>query len=137
MFSYEELLSKYNILLKENKELKSQITELKTKLGMPIETEEVVVETSDTVINKYSSTTEKILLYRSLFCGREDVLREDGTAKQQKKVVISLFVKTNGLMVYVTKGNINVLFAPIVNYLPLRIKIYTNILKEKTIMEKM
>ena len=38
-----------------------------------IETEEVVVETSDTVINKYSSTTEKILLYRSLFYGREDV----------------------------------------------------------------
>ena len=34
MFSYEELLSKYNILLKENKELKSQITELKTKLGL-------------------------------------------------------------------------------------------------------
>lgn len=73
MLSYEGLLSKYNILLKENKELKSQITELKIKLGMPIETEEVVVEASDAGINKYSSTTEKILLYRSLFCGREDV----------------------------------------------------------------
>lgn len=85
MFSYEELLSKYNILLKENKELKSQITELKTKLGMPIETEEVVVETSDTVINKYSSTTEKILLYRSLFCGREDVFARRWYSKTTEK----------------------------------------------------
>ena len=84
MFSYEELLSKYNILLKENKELKSQVTELKTKLGMPIETEEVV-ETSDTVINKYSSTTEKILLYRSLFCGREDVFARRWYSKTTEK----------------------------------------------------
>lgn len=85
MFSYEELLSKYNILLKENKELKSRVTELKTKLGMPIETEEVVVETSDTVINKYSSTTEKILLYRSLFCGREDVFARRWYSKTTEK----------------------------------------------------
>ena len=85
MFSYEELLSKYNILLKENKELKSQVTELKTKLGMPIETEEVVVETSDAVINKYSSTTEKILLYRSLFCGREDVFARRWYSKTTEK----------------------------------------------------
>ena len=85
MFSYEELLSKYNILLKENKELKSQVTELKTKLGMPIETEKVVVETSDTVINKYSSTTEKILLYRSLFCGREDVFARRWYIKTTEK----------------------------------------------------
>ena len=73
MLSYEELLNKYNTILKENEELKNRVKALKIKLGMPIETEKkVVVELSGTGINKYSSATEKILLYRSLFCGRED-----------------------------------------------------------------
>ena len=137
MFSYEELLSKYNILLKENKELKSQITELKTKLGMPIDTEEVVVETSDTVINKYSSTTEKILLYRSLFCGREDVFARRWYSKTTEKSGYQPVCENEWADGLCDKRKYKCSVCPIVNYLPLRIKIYTNILKEKTIMEKM
>lgn len=53
MLSYEELLNKYNTILKENEELKGQIKNLKIKLGMPIETEEkTILETSGIGINK-------------------------------------------------------------------------------------
>ncbi len=86
MLSYEELLNKYNALLHENEELKTQVNNLKTKLGMPIETQEKLgVETFDNGINKYSSTNEKILLYRSLFCGREDVFARRWYSKTTEK----------------------------------------------------
>ncbi len=86
MLSYEELLNKYNTILKENGELKIQVKELKTKLGMPVETEEkFTVETPGTGINKYSSSNEKILLYRSLFCGREDVFARRWYSKTTEK----------------------------------------------------
>ena len=86
MLSYEELLNKYNTILKENEELKGQIKNLKIKLGMPIETEEkTILETSGTGINKYSSSNEKILLYRSLLCGREDVFTRRWYSKTTEK----------------------------------------------------
>ena len=86
MLSYEELLNKYNTILKENEELKNQVNELKIKLGMPVEAEEkFIVETFDTGINKYSSSNEKILLYRSLFCGREDVFARRWYSKTTEK----------------------------------------------------
>jgi len=86
MLSYEELLNKYNVLIKENNKLKNQVKELKIKLGMTIETEEkTIVETCGTGINKYSSTNEKILLYRSLFCGREDVFARRWYSKTTEK----------------------------------------------------
>ena len=86
MLSYDELLNKYNLLLKENEELKNQVNELKIKLGMPVEAEEkFIVETFDTGINKYSSSNEKILLYRSLFCGREDVFARRWYSKTTEK----------------------------------------------------
>ncbi|MBQ4109909.1 MAG: DEAD/DEAH box helicase family protein [Clostridia bacterium] len=86
MLSYEELLNKYNALLHENEELKTQVNNLKTKLGMPVEIEDkLAVETSDNGINKYSSTNEKIQLYRSLFCGREDVFARRWYSKTTEK----------------------------------------------------
>lgn len=86
MFSYEELLNKYNTILKENEELKIQVKELKIKLGMPIEIEEkTILETLGAGINKYSSSNEKILLYRSLFCGREDVFAKRWYSKTTEK----------------------------------------------------
>ena len=86
MLSYEELLNKYNTILKENEELKSQVKELKTKLGMTIKAKEKSIsETSGIKINKYSPTNEKILLYRSLFCGREDVFARRWYSKTTEK----------------------------------------------------
>lgn len=68
MLSYAELLNKYNALIKENETLKNQIDELKLKLCISTETEEKMIEKpSGTGINKYSTASEKILLYDSLF----------------------------------------------------------------------
>ena len=86
MLSYEELLNKYNSILKENEELKNQVKELKIKLGMTVKPEEKnIVKNFVTGINKYSSTNEKILLYRSLFCGREDVFARRWYSKTTEK----------------------------------------------------
>ena len=41
MLSYEELLNKYNTVLKENEELKIQIKNIKIKLDMPVETKKI------------------------------------------------------------------------------------------------
>lgn len=69
MLSYNELLGKYNTLLKENEELKAENIRLKDRLGI------ITIETSakSLLINKHSSPSEKIKLFRSLFKGREDV----------------------------------------------------------------
>ncbi len=69
MLSYNELLEKYNLLLKESEELKAENKKLKEKLGI-ITKEEPAEKAS---INKYSSPNEKINLFCSLFKGREDV----------------------------------------------------------------
>ena len=74
MLGYDELLKRYNLLLAENKELKSQISYLKTKFGIDYETDEKQNPvTLEPIVNKNSSASEKIALYRSLFRGREDV----------------------------------------------------------------
>ena len=104
--------SQVNIaLLQENEKLKIQVNELKIKLGMPIETEEkLAVETFNNGINKYSSTNEKILLYRSLFCGREDVFARRWYSKTTEKsgyqpvcenLILSAFTKANRKCVFV------------------------------------
>ncbi len=85
MLSYDELLNKYNALLEENKNLKSQVNDLKAKLGIPVEIEEKIILETSAGINKYSSTTEKILLYRSLFCGREDIFARRWYSKTTEK----------------------------------------------------
>lgn len=86
LLSYEELLNKYNSILKENEELKIEVKELRTKLGMPVKPDEKnIVKNFVTGINKYSSTNEKILLYRSLFCGREDVFARRWYSKTTEK----------------------------------------------------
>ena len=69
MLSYNELLEKYNLLLKENEELKAENKKLKEKLGIITKEE----STEKASINKYSSPNEKINLFCSLFKGREDV----------------------------------------------------------------
>ena len=138
MLSYEELLNKYNTILKENEELNGQIKNLKIKLGMPIETEEkTILETSGTGINKYSSLNEKILLYRSLFCGREDVFARRWYSKTTEKSGYQPVCENEWLEDYVTKGNINVQLAQIVNFPRLQTKISINILRVKIIMAEM
>ena len=86
MLSYEELLKQYNILLCENKELKSQINKLRKRLGLSAETEKKqAFITPGATINRSSSASEKISVYRSLFRGREDVFARRWYSKMTEK----------------------------------------------------
>lgn len=72
---YRKLLLRYNELESENKRLSEENLQLRRQLGAietPSDTIEIaVIEAAS--INKYSSSKEKIDLFRSLFRGREDV----------------------------------------------------------------
>lgn len=86
MLSYEELLKQYNILLFENKELKIQINKLSKRLGISAETEKKqAFVSSGATINRSSSASEKISVYRSLFRGREDVFARRWYSKMTEK----------------------------------------------------
>lgn len=86
MLSYEELLKQYNILLCENKELKIQINKLRKRLGLSAETEKKQAFIAPgATINRSSSASEKISVYRSLFRGREDVFARRWYSKMTEK----------------------------------------------------
>ena len=71
--TYDELFQKYLALLSETERLRAENAELKKKIGIaePNAIEKDVTENA--AVNKYSSSAEKIALFRSLFAGREDV----------------------------------------------------------------
>ena len=72
---YRELLLRYNELERENKRLSEENFQLRRQLGFaeaPQENIEIPIIHAASV-NKYSSSKEKIELFRSLFRGREDV----------------------------------------------------------------
>lgn len=81
--NYEELYKKYKLLEEENKRLKEELHELKTKLvtetpksyhaDTNLLSEEYLFEQSESLINQNSSSKEKIDLFLSLFRGRADV----------------------------------------------------------------
>lgn len=71
--AYKELLQKYNNLLEENKRLKIELALFKGEDGLSMPESETATELSASNINKYSSSKEKINLFRLLFKGREDV----------------------------------------------------------------
>ena len=69
---YRELLLRYNELESENKRLTEENARLRLQFGLTnVSNENVempVIEVA--AVNKYSSSKEKIDLFRSLFCGR-------------------------------------------------------------------
>ena len=72
---YRELLLRYNELKRENTRLSEENLQLRRQLGLTeILNENIEIPvTYDASVNKYSSSKEKIKLFRSLFHGREDV----------------------------------------------------------------
>lgn len=72
---YRELLLRYNELERENKRLSEENLQLQRQLGFTemINDNIEIPVTHAACVNKYSSSKEKIDLFRSLFCGREDV----------------------------------------------------------------
>ena len=72
---YHDLLIRYNDLERENTRLSEENEQLRKRLGFSKNPEEsIVIPVMEAAsVNKYSSPKEKIDLFRSLFCGREDV----------------------------------------------------------------
>ena len=83
--AYKDLLQKYNSLLEENKRLKDELALLKGETTLSMPELEITTELSTSTINKYSSSEEKISLFRSLFKGREDVFARRWYSKTQDK----------------------------------------------------
>lgn len=85
LIKYQELLNQYKIILKENEYLKRENAELRKKLNVEDFTEYNKDIFQNATVNKYSSSTEKISLFRSLFCGREDVFARRWYSKTTEK----------------------------------------------------
>ena len=85
MDSYDELLQKYNAALKTIIDLQTENRQLKARLGISEIAPMTNDETEKSAINKYSSTDEKIALFRKLFCGREDVFAQRWHSKTTGK----------------------------------------------------
>lgn len=85
LMEYQELLGRYKQLLKENEYLKRENAELRKKLNAEDFTEYNRDILLNATVNKYSSSTEKISLFRSLFCGREDAFARRWYSKTTEK----------------------------------------------------
>lgn len=84
--NYEELLNKYNILLKAYAELEYENKALKERFGVSVDNEKVeIYEDTTSEFNKYSPKEEKLRLYMSLFKGREDVYAKRWESREGKK----------------------------------------------------
>lgn len=70
---YYMLLEKYNRLLEENKNLKAELSLFKGETNHTMPEKSPTPTTPISTFNKYSSSEEKINLFRSLFKGREGV----------------------------------------------------------------
>lgn len=67
---YSIPLQKYNILLEENKQLKTELALLEGEDSLPMPVTENIEHISTSSVNQHSSPEEKITLFRSLFKGR-------------------------------------------------------------------
>ncbi len=83
--AYKDLMQKYNSLLEENKRLKDELALLKGEARLSMPELKIPSEFSTSTINKYSSSEEKISLFRSLFKGREDVFARRWYSKTTDK----------------------------------------------------
>lgn len=72
MNNYDDLYRKYRQLLIVNQKLKSENDRLRRQLAESNKQSDAP-SLANARINKFSSSDEKIALFRSLFCGREDV----------------------------------------------------------------
>ncbi|MCQ2479351.1 MAG: DEAD/DEAH box helicase family protein [Clostridia bacterium] len=85
MLLYSELLDAYEKLKKENAELKAEIARLSGTVVSENSCEGEVVCPQNAAVDKFSSSQEKINLFRSLFVGREDVFAKRWHSKTTGK----------------------------------------------------
>lgn len=137
MLTYSELLRQNNILAEENKNLKREISELKTKLGIVTLPKKDTQQSQSATVTMQSSVKDKIALFRSLFSGREDVFARRWYSKTTGKTATSLFAQTNGLKAYAIRKSINAPLARIASFYRLKTAIFSPTLQEKTIIAEM
>ena len=70
---YKTLLQKYNRLLEENESLRRENEKLRNLLSLKEDKKRNDEFFSNATVTQHSSSADKIVLFRSLFCGREDV----------------------------------------------------------------
>ncbi len=70
---YKTLLQKYNRLLEENESLRRENEKLRNLLSLKEDKKRNDEFFSNATVTQHSSSVDKIVLFRSLFCGREDV----------------------------------------------------------------
>ena len=127
----DELRKKYNLLVAQNEILRKENAELRSLLRAhdieykprPTNIIEYKSRPSNVIDSIYSpislpviklSLDERVALFMSLFKGRKDVLPEDGSASQQGRQVISLYVSTNGDEEYAIRRSLSAPNAPTV-----------------------
>lgn len=82
---YNALLQKYNQILEENESLRRENEKLRNLLSLKEENEYSDECFSNATVTQHSSSADKIVLFRSLFCGREDVFARRWYSKTTDK----------------------------------------------------
>lgn len=82
---YNALLQKYNQILEENESLRRENEKLRNLLSLKEENEYSDECFSNATVTQHSSSADKIALFRSLFCGREDVFARRWYSKTTDK----------------------------------------------------
>lgn len=82
---YNTLLHRYNQLLQKYEILKAENTKLRSLLSLKDENKKSEKSFPGATITKHSSSDSKIALFRSLFCGREDVFARRWYSKSTEK----------------------------------------------------
>jgi len=80
---YQELFAAYTTLLEENDRLRRENEQLRTQLGISVSASSA--DFSNATVTQQSATDNKIALFRSLFCGREDVFARRWYSKTSEK----------------------------------------------------
>lgn len=110
---YNTLLQKYDRLLEENESLKRENEKLRNLLSLKVDNKNNNECFTNATITQQSSSEAKIALFRSLFCGREDVFARRWHSKPPKEAAISPFAEMNGRRICVINASIGVPYVPI------------------------
>lgn len=124
-FIMEDIQEKYNHLLQQNEALRQENEELESLLhAHGIEYKPKHAEEKDAVYSPCTfpyvklSIEERVVIFHSLFKGRED-----GSAKQQARAVTNLSVSMNGGEAYATKQFVRIRYSTVEHFSVLTLQV--------------